>query len=75
MPALVREESLRTWGSRYARLVLHRHNNNKRQTCRALGISYHTLRTYLRNAHRRKHAAASSGSPFDGTDNESEKEA
>lgn len=75
MPALVREESLRTWGSRYARLVLHRHNNNKRQTCRALGISYHTLRTYLHNAHRRKHAAATAGSPSDGTDNESEKEA
>jgi two-component system, NtrC family, response regulator AtoC len=54
MPALVHDESLRTWGSRYARLVLQRHNNNKRQTCRALGISYHTLRTYLRSPHHKK---------------------
>ena len=52
MPALVRDESLRAWGSRYARLVLERHNNNKRRACRALGISYHTLRTYLRNRPR-----------------------
>ncbi|HSL20891.1 MAG TPA: sigma 54-interacting transcriptional regulator [Vicinamibacterales bacterium] len=47
MPSIDRNETLRAWGSRYARLVLERHNNNKRQACRALGISYHTLRSYL----------------------------
>ena len=41
-------ESMRAWGSRYARLVLERCNNNKRQACRVLGISYHTLQAYLR---------------------------
>jgi transcriptional regulator with PAS, ATPase and Fis domain len=55
MPSLVHDESLRLWTSRYARLVLERHKNNKRQACRALGISYHTLRTYLRY---RPHGAA-----------------
>lgn len=50
LPSLQRNESLRSWGSRYARLVLERHGNNKRQACRALGISYHTLRAYLTNA-------------------------
>ena len=38
---------MRAWGSRYARLVLERCQNNKRQACRELGISYHTLRAYL----------------------------
>jgi DNA-binding NtrC family response regulator len=41
-------ESLRAWGSRYARLVLERCGNNKRHACRVLGISYHTLQAYLR---------------------------
>jgi DNA-binding NtrC family response regulator len=41
-------ESMRAWGSRYARLVLERCGNNKRQACRILGISYHTLQAYLR---------------------------
>ena len=39
---------MRAWGSRYARLVYERCGNNKRQACRELGISYHTLRAYLR---------------------------
>jgi transcriptional regulator with AAA-type ATPase domain len=39
---------MRAWGSRYARLVLERCRNNKRQACRELGISYHTLQGYLR---------------------------
>jgi transcriptional regulator with AAA-type ATPase domain len=38
---------MRAWASRYARLVLERCENNKRQACRELGISYHTLRAYL----------------------------
>jgi transcriptional regulator with PAS, ATPase and Fis domain len=48
MPSLTRDETLRMWSSRYARLVLERHNHNKRKACRALGISYHTLRSHLR---------------------------
>jgi transcriptional regulator with PAS, ATPase and Fis domain len=48
MPSLRAKESMRAWGSRYARLVLERCGNNKRQACRELGISYHTLRSYLR---------------------------
>ena len=47
-PSLVRDESMRAWGSRYARVVLERCGNNKRQACRILGISYHTLQSYLR---------------------------
>jgi transcriptional regulator with PAS, ATPase and Fis domain len=48
LPSVRRRESMRAWGSRYARLVLERCGNNKRQACRELGISYHTLRSYLR---------------------------
>ena len=47
-PRCVRARSMRAWGSRYARLVYERCGNNKRQACRELGISYHTLRAYLR---------------------------
>jgi transcriptional regulator with PAS, ATPase and Fis domain len=47
VPSFRRFESMRTWGSRYARMVLERCENNKRRTCRELGISYHTLRAYL----------------------------
>ena len=39
---------MRAWGSRYARLVLERCDQNKRCTCEVLGISYHTLQAYLR---------------------------
>jgi DNA-binding NtrC family response regulator len=48
LPALVRNETMRAWGSRYARLVLDRCKGNKRQACRVLDISYHTLQGYLR---------------------------
>ncbi|HEY7497953.1 MAG TPA: sigma 54-interacting transcriptional regulator [Vicinamibacterales bacterium] len=47
-PSLRAREPLRAWASRYARLVLERCGNNKSQACRELGISYHTLRAYLR---------------------------
>ncbi|HET7220959.1 MAG TPA: helix-turn-helix domain-containing protein, partial [Vicinamibacterales bacterium] len=47
-PSVRGRDSMRAWGSRYARLVLERCGNNKRQACRELGISYHTLRAYLR---------------------------
>jgi transcriptional regulator with PAS, ATPase and Fis domain len=47
LPALDMRMTMRAWGSRYARLVLERCRNNKRQACRELGISYHTLQGYL----------------------------
>ena len=48
LPALERNDTMRAWGSRYARLVLGRSDGNKREACRVLGISYHTLQSYLR---------------------------
>ena len=48
-PSAQRNDSLRVWASRYARLVLGRCGGNKRQTCRMLDISYHTLQAYLRH--------------------------
>jgi transcriptional regulator with PAS, ATPase and Fis domain len=48
MPSLQQSDSMRAWGSRYARMVLERCQQNKRQACRELGISYHTLQAYLR---------------------------
>jgi transcriptional regulator with AAA-type ATPase domain len=43
-----RNDTMRAWGSRYARLMLDRCRGNKRQACRLLGISYHTLEGHLR---------------------------
>ena len=57
-PSLARRDTMRTWGSRYARLVLERCGHNKRRACCVLGISYHTLQAYLRYGQTR----ASSGS-------------
>jgi DNA-binding NtrC family response regulator len=48
MPSVHANETMRAWGSRYARLMLERCNRNKRQACHVLGISYHTLNAYLR---------------------------
>jgi DNA-binding NtrC family response regulator len=48
IPSLRANDSMRAWGSRYARLVYERCEENKRKTCRELGISYHTLIAYLR---------------------------
>jgi len=47
-PSIRRNDSLRAWASRYARLVLDRCDGNKREACRTLDISYHTLQSYLR---------------------------
>jgi transcriptional regulator with PAS, ATPase and Fis domain len=47
-PALDHGETLRALMARYVRLMLHRCNNNKREACRRLDISYHTLQAYLR---------------------------
>ena len=48
MPSLERRDTMRAWGSRYARLPLERCQGNKREACRVLDISYHTLQAYLR---------------------------
>lgn len=53
-PSVDTGETMRAWGSRYARLVFERCGKNKRKTCRALGISYHTLDAYLRYAQRKQ---------------------
>jgi DNA-binding NtrC family response regulator len=45
--SLARNDSMRAWGARYARLVLDRCQQNKRRACRVLDISYHTLVAYL----------------------------
>jgi two-component system response regulator HydG len=50
VPSLTKRDTLRAWASRYARLVLDRSNGNKREACRVLDISYHTLQAYLRLA-------------------------
>jgi DNA-binding NtrC family response regulator len=47
-PSIVHNDTLRTWASRYARLIFERCHGNKREACRVLGISYHTLQSYLR---------------------------
>jgi two-component system NtrC family response regulator len=51
-PSLADGASMREWGSRYARMMFERNGRNKRRTCRALNISYHTLQAYLRYAER-----------------------
>ena len=48
VPAFRLGDTMRAWGSRYARLVLEKNAGNKRQACRMLDISYHTLNAYLR---------------------------
>ncbi len=52
--SLERQDSMRAWGARYARLVLDRCGQNKRRTCDVLEISYHTLMAYLRWKPRRQ---------------------
>ena len=48
LPSIRRQDTMREWAGRYARLVLERCQNNKRRACRELGISYHTLQGHLR---------------------------
>ena len=61
VPAYQRSDTMRAWGSRYARYVLEKHGGNKRHACRALDISYHTLNSYLR--HRPRPAATVATEP------------
>ena len=46
-PSIAAGDSMRAWGSRYARLMFERCGRNKRAAARALDISYHTLAAYL----------------------------
>ena len=48
LPSFKRNETVRAWACRYARLMLDRCRGNKREAARVLGISYHTLTTYLK---------------------------
>src|SRR6185437_10702141 len=66
LPALQSADSMRAWGSRYARMVFERCDENKRRTCRELDISYHTLMSYLNyrpEARRGRAAAKRAGVP------------
>jgi transcriptional regulator with PAS, ATPase and Fis domain len=47
-PSMGTGETMRAWGSRYARLIFERCGKNKSKACRVLGITYHTLDGYLR---------------------------
>lgn len=46
-PAVAAGDSLRGWASRDVRLVFEHSGRNRRETCRRLGISDHTLKSYL----------------------------
>jgi DNA-binding NtrC family response regulator len=48
VPSVQRNDTLRAWTSRYARVVLERCQGNKREACRVLDITYHTLQAYIR---------------------------
>ena len=46
-PAVVARDSARAFLVRYARTVFEQSGRNKRETCRILDVSYHTLKNYL----------------------------
>jgi transcriptional regulator with PAS, ATPase and Fis domain len=72
VPSMRSGDSMRAWASRYARLVYERNGSNKRQTCRELGISYHTLRGHLRfRPERAALLPKKGGSVDDGSESES----
>jgi transcriptional regulator with PAS, ATPase and Fis domain len=65
LPSFKRNETLRAWACRYARLVMERCQGNKREAARVLGISYHTLVTYLK-AGEGESGPAAEVSPLEG---------
>src|SRR5262249_10435102 len=66
LPSFKRNETLRMWACRYARLMLERCQSNKRETARVLGISYHTLVAYLKASERNGGVAEGSINPVEG---------
>jgi hypothetical protein len=67
LPSLVRDDTMRAWGSRYARLVLETVRRQQARACRVLDISYHTLQSYLRygaDPSRRPRPAGRLGRPM-----------
>jgi len=68
--AIERRESLRRFTARYVRLVLHRCGYNKREACRQLDISYHTLQSHLRHVGdlESREQPARTSSPASGTE-------
>ena len=62
-PSAEASDTLRAWASRYARVVLLRCDNNKREACRVLDISYHTLQAYLRFGQSRGGSGAARSAP------------
>jgi len=68
-PSLRRNDTLRAWASRYARVVVDRCQGNKRQACRVLGISYHTLQTYLQYRLDQFEAGSDAGAELPGATN------
>ena len=54
VPSECGDDSMRAWGSRYARYILRQAGGNKREACRILGISYHTLCAFLAYAGPRR---------------------
>jgi DNA-binding NtrC family response regulator len=63
-PSVTHSETIKAWARRYARLMLERCGGNRRQACARLGISYHTLRVYLREM---RDAGRESCTPSEGT--------
>ncbi len=63
LPSLNACETLRHWGTRYVRLMFDRCGRNKRETCRALDISYHTLQAYLKEGILEDPVPVASSSP------------
>ena len=64
LPSFKRNDTLRIWACRYARLMLERCQGNKRETARVLGISYHTLVAYLKGSEGDSGVAEGSAAPI-----------
>jgi transcriptional regulator with PAS, ATPase and Fis domain len=65
VPSECGDNSMRAWGSRYARYVLRQAGGNKREACRILGISYHTLCAFLAYAGPRQDLGRTRRAPLD----------
>jgi transcriptional regulator with PAS, ATPase and Fis domain len=68
MPSVQANDTMRAWGSRYARLILERCQMNKRQACEVLGISYHTLVAYLNYRPGQRHGNSTAARAAGDTD-------